>query len=152
PPGGGARVPSNRRAHRRARDPLPRQGRPRGHALPRVRGRIRARPRALAPGPWRRRGMRFETRAVHAGGKPDPATGAVAPPIHLATTFEHGPAAETPLGYLYVRDANPTQSRLEEALAAIEGGETALVFGSGMGAAAAYLQAQPAGTHVVYPS
>jgi cystathionine gamma-synthase len=96
--------------------------------------------------------MHFETRAVHAGGRPDAATGAVAPPIHLATTFEHGPAAETPLGYLYIRDANPTQTRLEEALAAVEGGETALVFGSGMGAAAAYLQAQPAGTHVVYPS
>ncbi len=96
--------------------------------------------------PWR-----FETRAVHAGGEPDAATGAVAPPIHLSTTFEHGPAGETPLGFLYVRDANPTQARLERALAAIEGGETALVFGSGMAAAAAYLQAQPAGTHVVYP-
>src|SRR5262252_2387619 len=96
--------------------------------------------------------MRFETRAVHAGGRPDPATGAVAPPIHLATTFEHGPAAETPLGYIYVRDGNPTQARLEEALAAVEGGETALVFASGLTAAAAYLQAQPAGSHVVYPS
>jgi cystathionine gamma-synthase len=95
--------------------------------------------------------MRFETRAVHAGGKPDPATGAVAPPIHLATTFEHGPAAETPLGYIYVRDGNPTQTRLEEALAAVEGGEAALVFASGLAAAAAYLQAQPRGSHVVYP-
>ncbi len=95
--------------------------------------------------------MRFETRAVHAGGRPDPATGAVAPPIHLATTFEHGPAAETPLGYLYIRDANPTQTRLEEALAAVEGGETALVYASGLAAAAAYLQAQPAGSHVIYP-
>ncbi len=96
--------------------------------------------------------MRFETRAVHAGGKPDPATGAVAPPIHLATTFEHGPAAETPLGYLYIRDDNPTQARLEEALAAVEGGETALVFASGMAAAAAYLQSQAPGSHVVYPN
>jgi len=94
--------------------------------------------------------MKFETRAVHAGGKPDPATGAIAPPIHLSTTFEHGPAAETPLGYIYVRDGNPTQSRLEEALAAVEGGQAALVFGSGLAAAAAYLQAQPAGSHVVY--
>ena len=95
--------------------------------------------------------LRFETRAVHAGGEPDAATGAVAPPIHLSTTFEHGPAGETPLGFLYVRDANPTQARLERALSSIEGGETALVFGSGMAAAAAYLQAQPAGAHVVYP-
>jgi cystathionine gamma-synthase len=96
--------------------------------------------------------MRFETRAVHAGGKPDAATGAVAPPIHLSTTFEHGPAAETPLGYMYIRDSNPTQARLEEALAAVEGGSRALVFGSGLAAAAGYLQAQPPGTHVVYPS
>ena len=94
---------------------------------------------------------RFETRAVHAGASPDPATGAVAPPIHLSTTFEHGPAAETPLGYIYVRDGNPTQARLEEALAVVEGGEAALVFSSGLAAAAAYLQAQPAGSHVVYP-
>jgi cystathionine gamma-synthase len=94
--------------------------------------------------------MKFETRAVHAGGKPDPATGAVAPPIHLSTTFEHGPAAETPLGYIYIRDANPTQARLEEALAAVEGGARALAFGSGLAAAAAYLQAQPSGSHVVY--
>ena len=96
--------------------------------------------------------LRFETRAVHAGGKPDAATAAVAPPIHLSTTFEHGPAAETPLGYIYIRDANPTQTRLEEALASVEGGETALVFASGLAAAAAYFQAQPAGSHVVYPA
>jgi cystathionine gamma-synthase len=96
--------------------------------------------------------MKFETRAVHAGGKPDAATGAVAPPIHLSTTFEHGPAAETPLGYIYIRDANPTQARLEEALAAMEEGEKALAFASGLAAAAAYLQAQPAGSHVIYPS
>ncbi len=96
--------------------------------------------------------MKFETRAVHAGSKPDAATGAVAPPIHLSTTFEHGPAAETPLGYIYIRDANPTQARLEEALAAVEGGQTALVFASGLAAAAAYLQAQPTGSHLVYPA
>jgi len=96
-------------------------------------------------------GTRFETRAVHAGGSPDPATGAVAPPIHLSTTFEHGPAAETPLGYMYIRDANPTQARLEQALAVLEGGEAALVFGSGLAAAAAFLQSQASGTHVVYP-
>jgi cystathionine gamma-synthase len=95
--------------------------------------------------------MKFETRAVHAGAEPDPATGALAPPIHLSTTFEHGPAAEMPRGYLYIRDANPTQTRLEEALASIEGGKTALVFGSGMAAGAAYLEAQPPGSHVLYP-
>ena len=95
--------------------------------------------------------MRPETIAVHAGGEPDPATGAVAPPIHLATTFEHGPAAERLHGYLYIREGNPTQTRLEQALAAIEGGESALAFASGLAAATAYLQALPAGSHVIFP-
>ncbi len=94
--------------------------------------------------------LRFETIAVHAGGAVDPATGAVAPPIHLSTTFEHGPAAEVPHGYLYIREGNPTQARLEQALAAVEGGETALVFASGMAAGAAYLQTLPAGAHVLF--
>jgi cystathionine gamma-synthase len=91
------------------------------------------------------------TRAVHAGGKPDPATGAIAPPIHLSTTFEHGPAGEIPLGYMYIRESNPTQTRLEQALAEIEGGSSAVVFGSGLAAGAAYLQALPAGSHVIFP-
>jgi cystathionine gamma-synthase len=95
--------------------------------------------------------MRFETRAVHAGGEPDPGTGAIAPPIHLSTTFEHGPAGERPAGYIYIREGNPTQTRLEEALAGIEGGEAALVFASGLAAGAAYLQALPSGSHVVFP-
>ena len=97
------------------------------------------------------RGMRFETIAVHAGAEPDPATGAVAPPIHLSTTFEHGPASEDPFGYHYIRDANPTQARLETALAALEQGEAALVWASGMAATGAYLQALPPGCHVVFP-
>ena len=64
--------------------------------------------------------MRIETIAVHAGAEPDPGTGAIAPPIHLSTTFEHGPATEILHGYTYVRDENPTQDRLEAALAQLE--------------------------------
>jgi cystathionine gamma-synthase len=64
--------------------------------------------------------MRLETIAIHAGAEPDPATGAIAPPIHLSTTFEHGPATEILHGYTYVRDENPTQDRLEAALAQLE--------------------------------
>ena len=94
--------------------------------------------------------MKFETKAVHTGAERDPETGAIAPPIHLSTTFEHGPAAETPKGYLYIREENPTQARLQEALATIEDGEAALVFGSGIGAGAAYMQALPTGSHVVF--
>lgn len=95
--------------------------------------------------------MKFETLAVHAGGARDRATLDVAPPIHLSTTFEHGPAAERPGGHIYIRESNPTQSQLTEALAAIEGGEAALVFASGLAAGAAYLQAMPAGSHVLFP-
>ncbi len=92
---------------------------------------------------------RFETIAVHAGGAADPATGAVAPPIHLTTTFVHGPEAERIHGFMYIREDNPTQVRLEEALAAIEGGETALAFASGLAAGSAYLQCLPQGSHVL---
>ncbi len=92
-----------------------------------------------------------ETLAVHAGGEPDPATGAVAPPIHLATTFRHGPAAERVAGYEYQREGHPTQDRLEAALAALEGGEAALAFASGMAAMHALLGALPPGSHALIP-
>ena len=96
--------------------------------------------------------MRFETKAIHAGGEPDEATGALAAPIHLSTTFERMPDGETPQGYVYIRESNPTQTRLEEALAAIDGGEAALAFASGVAAGAAILQSLPRGAHVVLPS
>lgn len=96
--------------------------------------------------------MHFETKAVHAGGETDESTGAVSPPIHLSTTFERSPSNGQPLhGYSYIRDENPTQRRLEQALAAIESAEAALVFGSGMAAVAAVFQALPAGSHVILP-
>ncbi len=96
--------------------------------------------------------MRPETLAVHAGAEPDAATGAIAPPLHLATTFRHGPAGERVAGYEYQREGNPTQDRLEHALAALEGGEAALVFGSGMAAMSALLDSLPPSSHVLIPS
>lgn len=95
--------------------------------------------------------MHFETKAIHAGMHVDEETGALAPPIHLSTTFERSDAGEPSRGYSYVRDGNPTQSRLEEALAAIDSGAAALAFGSGMAAGAALLQSLPAGTSVHLP-
>ena len=83
--------------------------------------------------------------------RPDEETGALAPPLHLSTTFERDAEGNTPRGYSYVRDANPTQTRLEEALAAIDSAETALAFGSGMAAGAAILQSLPRGAHVILP-
>ncbi|MDY7092081.1 MAG: aminotransferase class I/II-fold pyridoxal phosphate-dependent enzyme [Acidobacteriota bacterium] len=95
--------------------------------------------------------MRLETLLVHSGGETDEGTGAVAPPLHLSTTFEHGPAGEMPRGYQYARTENPTQDRLETALAAVEGGERGFFFASGMAAGAAVLQTLPRGSHVLFP-
>jgi cystathionine gamma-synthase len=91
------------------------------------------------------------TIAVHAGGEPDTQTGAAAPPIHLATTFRHGPAGERMAGHEYQRESHPTQDRLEAALAALEGGEAALAFASGMAAISAVFESLPPGSHVLVP-
>ncbi|MGH8114138.1 MAG: trans-sulfuration enzyme family protein [Rhodanobacteraceae bacterium] len=93
---------------------------------------------------------KFDTLAVHAGAEPDPVTGAVAAAIHLSTTFvhRHTDSAET---YSYQRKDNPTQHRLETALAALEGGERALAFASGMAAIAAMLDTLQRGQRVVVP-
>ncbi|HET7436479.1 MAG TPA: aminotransferase class I/II-fold pyridoxal phosphate-dependent enzyme [Thermoanaerobaculia bacterium] len=95
--------------------------------------------------------MKFETRAIHAGMHVDESTGAIAPPIHLSTTFERNAEGQESHGYGYIREANPTQTRLEEALAAIDGGEGAVAFASGMAAVATLLQALPRGAHVLFP-
>lgn len=96
--------------------------------------------------------MRPETLAIHAGAAPDESTGAIAPPLHFSTTFRHGPAGERIAHYEYQREANPTQDRLESALAALEGGAGALAFGAGMAAMNALLESLPAGSHLVYPA
>lgn len=95
---------------------------------------------------------RIETLAVHAGGEPDASTGAVSPPVHMATTFRHGPAGERQAGFEYQREGNPTQERLETALCAMEGGQSALCFGSGMAAMSAALESLPVGAHVLIPA
>ena len=95
--------------------------------------------------------MKFETRVVHAGHRIDSATGAVAPPIVLSTTFARD-AEGTPLGgHTYIRESNPNQDQLEAALAPLEGGEAALVFASGMAAGVGLLQTLPPGSHLVFP-
>lgn len=96
-------------------------------------------------------GLRPETVSVHVGNEPDPATGAVAPPIHLATTFRHGPSGERVAGYEYQREGNPTNDRLREALAALEGGQEAITFASGMAAMTALLECLPNGARVLIP-
>jgi cystathionine gamma-synthase len=92
-----------------------------------------------------------ETIAVHAGAAPDAQTGALSPPLHMSTTFQHGPAGERIAGYEYQREGNPTQDRLESALATLEGGESALAFASGMAAMTAALESLPAGSKLLIP-
>jgi len=98
-----------------------------------------------------KRKIRIETLAVHAGHDIDPATGAVAPPIHLSTTFEREAEGGYAHGYIYSRGGNPTRDGLEEGLAALEAGEDAAAFGSGIAAANAVFQALAPGDHVVAP-
>ncbi|MBM3217966.1 MAG: aminotransferase class V-fold PLP-dependent enzyme [Candidatus Rokubacteria bacterium] len=95
--------------------------------------------------------MRLETLAVHAGRRVDPTTGAVAPPIHLSTTFERDPDGSYSRGHLYARNSNPTREALEACLAALEGGAAAAAFASGSAATAAVFQALSPGDHVVAP-
>lgn len=95
--------------------------------------------------------MKIETRAVHAGRRIDPSTGAVTLPIHLSTTFERTAAGEYPSGFSYSREGNPNRRALEECLAALEGGKEALVFASGLAVATAVVQSLEPGDHILAP-
>jgi len=95
--------------------------------------------------------MRFETKAVHSGAGADEETGAISQPIHLSTTFERTVDGAPSHGFSYIRDGNPTQEKLEEALAAIDSGSRALAFASGMAAVTCVLQSLPAGSHLILP-
>jgi len=94
----------------------------------------------------------FETLAIHAGQEPDPLTGAVIPPVYLTSTYKQDGVGGTRGGYEYSRTANPTRTALEQCLAALEGGSSALAFASGMAAEDCLLRtvAKP-GDHVLIP-
>ncbi|MBT5877346.1 MAG: cystathionine gamma-synthase [Candidatus Latescibacteria bacterium] len=94
--------------------------------------------------------MKLETILVRAGAEPDTATGAIAPPIHLSTTYQHNPDGSPVHDHIYIRDSNPTQDRLETALCAAEAGGSALAFASGMAAISAYMQSLAQGSHVIH--
>lgn len=82
---------------------------------------------------------RFATRSIHVGQEPDPSTGAVAPPIFATSTYVQEDIGKNK-GYEYARVSNPTRTRLEQNLAALEGGNAAHVFSSGMAAVTAVTQ------------
>ena len=90
----------------------------------------------------------FSTRAIHAGQKPDPTTGAVMTPIYATSTY----AQESPgvnKGYEYARGKNPTREAFEACIADLEGGVQAFGFASGMAATSTALELLDAGSHIV---
>src|ERR1700756_341735 len=114
-----------------------------GSAPPRVGG-------APPGGSESRRG--FATKAIHAGYRPDPATGAVNPPIYASSTFAQDGVGGLRGGFEYARTGNPTRAALETALAAVEDGRYGRAFGSGMAASDCALRTvlRP-GDHLVIP-
>jgi cystathionine gamma-synthase len=94
----------------------------------------------------------FATRAIHAGFRPDPATGAVNAPIYASSTFAQDGVGGLRGGFEYARTGNPTRAALETVLAAVEEGRFGRAFSSGMAATDCALRAvlRP-GDHIVIP-
>lgn len=92
--------------------------------------------------------MKFRTRAIHVGNEKDPQTGAVVPPIHVASTFVQHHAGEW-REFDYSRSGNPTRKNLETTLASLEGGCGALAFASGMAATHCVTMLLSSGDHIL---
>jgi cystathionine beta-lyase/cystathionine gamma-synthase len=92
--------------------------------------------------------MDFETRAIHAGQEPDPATGAVTVPIYQTSTYVQEAVGENK-GYDYSRAANPTRTALQTCLASLEGAEHGIAFSSGLGATTTLMHLLNPGDRVV---
>ncbi len=93
-------------------------------------------------------GWNFRTRAIHAGNTADPSTGAVVPPIHLATTYVQ-PGAGQWGAFDYSRSGNPTRTAVQDTLASLEGGCGSLAFSSGMAATHCATLLLSAGDHLL---
>ena len=93
----------------------------------------------------------FETLLIHAGQQPDKETGAVVPPIHLATTYAQEQVGRHK-GYEYSRSGNPTRGVLESALSALEGASAGFAFASGLAAEDAVLRFCRPGDRIVIPN
>jgi cystathionine gamma-synthase len=92
--------------------------------------------------------MEFETRAIHDGQEPDPATGAVITPIYQTSTYAQEEVGKNK-GYDYSRAANPTRTALETALASLEGAAHGIAFSSGLGATTTLMHLVDPGERVV---
>ena len=91
----------------------------------------------------------FSTTAIHAGGEPDELTGAVSPAIFLTSTYVQDGLGQPRRGYEYARVSNPTRDRVQENLAALEGGIAARVFASGMASITAVCMMMKQGDHLL---
>ena len=105
-------------------------------------------PRALARRRTRVVSMDFETRAIHAGQEPDPATGAIITPIYQTSTYVQE-AVGVHKGYDYARVANPTRTALQVALASLENAAHGVAFSSGLGATTTLMHLVDPGQRVV---
>jgi cystathionine beta-lyase/cystathionine gamma-synthase len=92
--------------------------------------------------------MDFETRAIHEGQEPDPATGAITTPIYLTSTYVQDAVGEHK-GYDYSRVANPTRTALQECLASLESAEHGVAFASGLGAVTTIMHLMNPGDRMV---
>src|SRR6267143_6552233 len=92
--------------------------------------------------------MEFETRAIHAGQEPDPATGAITTPIYQTSTYVQE-AVGVNKGYDYARGANPTRTALQIALASLENADHGVAFSSGLGATTTLMHLVDPGQRVV---
>ncbi len=92
--------------------------------------------------------MKFSTRSIHAGRKPDPVTGAISPTICQTSTFTFD-EFNKPGDYDYSRTGNPTRSALEDAIANLEGGNAGFCFSSGMAAVTTAIHLLKSGDHAV---
>jgi cystathionine beta-lyase/cystathionine gamma-synthase len=92
--------------------------------------------------------VEFETRAIHEGQEPDPATGSVTVPIYQTSTFVQEAVGEHK-GYDYARAANPTRTALQLCLASLEGAEHGVAFSSGLGATTTLMHLLSPGDRVV---
>ena len=92
--------------------------------------------------------MKFNTKVIHAGIEPDPATGAIMTPIYQTSTYVQSAPGDHK-GFEYARTSNPTRSVLEKNLAALENGQDAICFGSGLAATDAILRMLVPGDEVV---
>jgi cystathionine gamma-lyase len=96
-------------------------------------------------------GFRFSTRAIHAGQRPDPTSGAIMPPIYQTSTYAQESLGVNK-GYEYARGRNPTREALERNVAALEGAAHGFAFSSGMGCVDSIMKLFKSGDHIVVGS